>query len=81
MACLDSGTICSSFIFMRSAGIRHSALSQSISVHCAPRNSIGADEGKQQEPKRQLGLQAAVIGVQIFQDIQAVHWLAGRNDV
>ena len=33
------GTICSSFIFMRSAGIRQSALSQSISVHCAPRSS------------------------------------------
>ena len=67
IACLDNGTICSSLIFMRSAGIRHSALSQSISVHCAASQFGRADEGKQQEAERQLGLQAAVIGLQLFQ--------------
>ena len=39
--CADSGTICGRRIFMRSAGMRHSAASRSNSPHCAARNSVG----------------------------------------
>ena len=36
---LDSGTRCARFVFIRSAGMRHSRTSRSISSHCAPRTS------------------------------------------
>ena len=39
-ACRESGTICSSFIFIRVAGIRHSAAPKSNSSHRAARSSI-----------------------------------------
>ena len=42
---------------------------------------VRADEGKQQEAKRQLGLQAAVIGFQLFEVCGQVTCLVGRNDV
>ena len=46
-----------------------------------PSQFVRADEGEQQEPESQLGLQAAVIGFQVFQVIRAVHLLSGRHDV
>ena len=40
-ACVDSGTACSRFIFMRLAGMRHTPASRSISAHAAWRSSPG----------------------------------------
>ena len=40
-ACVERGTTCSSAIFMREDGMRHSAPSRSNSLHSASRNSPG----------------------------------------
>ncbi len=45
-ACRDRGTICCSSIFMRSAGMRHSAFGKSNSAQTAQRNSLGRTKTK-----------------------------------
>ena len=55
--------MCCSRIFIRSAGMRHSAFSRSISGHCALRNSPGRTKTKRRKPQRAFRREEAFVGI------------------
>lgn len=57
MAWVESGTMCCTRIFMRSAGIRHCAFSKSNSAHCAARSSPGRTKTSGDNRKAQRVIQ------------------------